>query len=337
MNDCQVWVGDCIEKLGFLDENSAHAVVCDPPYELNLLGKGWDRSGIANSVEMWQEVLRVLRPGGHVLAFSATRTVHRMACAIEDAGFEVRDQLAWQYLTGMAKSMDVSLAIDNHLGAVRTEVVGHKESGYDKTTKGTLTFVKGNGESRWPANRDETGLIPIYAPATPEAKRWHGWGTRLKPEFEPIIKARKPLDGTVAQNVLAWGAGGINLEGQWPSNLFYCPKPSRFECDAGLDEANPHPTPKPIELMRKLVRLVAPPGGLVVDQFFGSGATGIACLLEGFDCIGIERDPDYAAVARQRVRFWAKHGERGLTKLREREQSERQQELLAEAGQEALF
>lgn len=338
MGNCQVLIGDCIEKMRELESGGFDAVVTDPPYEIGLLSKGWDRSGIAYSVELWAEVLRVLKPGGHLLSFSATRTYHRMVCAAEDAGFEVRDTLAWEYRNGMLKSRDVSLSIDNHLGATRTEVIGHKQSGYDQTTTGTTTFVLKNGQSRWPQARDETGLIPIYAPATPEASRWNGWGTRVKPQIEPILKARKPLIGTVAENVLAHGVGGVFLGSDaYPSNLIYCPKPSRFERDAGVEGMNPHPTAKPIELMRQLCRLVTPKNGLILDPFLGSGTTGIAAVLDGFSCAGIERDPAYAQVAKSRIAFWKHYGERGLEALREREQSERAHEALVEAGQEALF
>ena len=189
---------DCLEFMRGLPDNHVDAIVTDPPYELGFMGKSWDRSGIANSVEMWSEALRILKPGGHLLAFSGSRTYHRMTCAIEDAGFEVRDQIMWVYGSGFPKSHDVSKAIDNAAGAER-EVVG-------ETKKCAQTESTG----RYGAWGD--GITPT-APATDAALQWQGWGTALKPAHEPICVARKPLEGTVANNVLTWGTGAINVDG----------------------------------------------------------------------------------------------------------------------------
>ncbi|MGI9143255.1 MAG: DNA-methyltransferase [Fluviibacter sp.] len=368
--------GDCLQVLKTVPDNSVDSVVTDPPYELGFMGKKWDSTGIAYNVSMWAECLRVLKPGGHLLAFSGSRTYHRMTVAIEDAGFEVRDQIMWVYGSGFPKSLN----------------------------------LKGD---------------------------WQGWGTALKPAHEPICVARKPLIGTVAENVLNYGTGALNIDGcrvatdenlnggayanerqesasewaksgslhkttgqefvqpagRWPANFihdgsedvvslfphsksgvmkigtkraaqdgfgsvcygtyggndtsvdiqqsegsaarfFYCAKASKKDRDAGLDgferrvinvteghgrgdvntskgdgtgirenrpRANIHPTVKPTDLMRYLCRLVTPPGGVVLDPFMGSGSTGKAATLEGFDFIGIEREAEYLDIANARI------------------------------------
>ena len=191
-----IFRGDCREVLRGLADSSIDAVVTDPPYELGFMGKAWDSSGVAYRVDLWGEVLRVLKPGGHLLAFGGSRTYHRLACAVEDAGFEIRDQIMWVYGSGFPKSLDVSKAIDKMAGAER-EVVGQaKRTGKDAGTYGAFA-----------------GDNLLTAPATDAAKQWSGWGTALKPAHEPVVVARKPLVGTVAQNVLLWGTGAINIDG----------------------------------------------------------------------------------------------------------------------------
>jgi site-specific DNA-methyltransferase (adenine-specific) len=340
VSDFEILVGDCRQALKLLGDAAIDCVVCDPPYELGFMGKAWDASGVAYDPAVWREVLRVLKPGGHVVAFGGTRTYHRMASAIEDAGFEVRDMLEWLYGSGFPKSLDVSKAIDATLGL----------------------------------------------PVTPEAAKWKGWGTALKPAHEPVVLARKPLGNTVARTVLEHGTGALNIgatrvgteerhnppavtkwtdqgyqgraaegknvSGRWPSNIavdeavaadlgsvapyFYCAKPSTAERDAGLEgfavrtggdltaredgtaglrspragagrgggRRNHHPTVKPIALMRWLCRLVCPPGGVVLDPFTGSGTTGCAAVLEGFDFLGVEMDPEYVKLAEARIAHW---------------------------------
>lgn len=392
-------LGDCLAKLSEMPDCSVDAIVTDPPYGLSFMGKKWDYD--VPSVEVWAECLRVLKPGGYLLAFAGTRTQHRMAVRIEDAGFEIRDMIAWIYGSGFPKSMDVSKAIDKAAGAER-EVISEI-----KTNSGGMAHIsKTNAEHGFrPAaynghsfDDSAKNCIQITAPATPEAQQWSGWGTALKPALEPITVARKPLsERTVAANVLAHGTGGINVDGcrveavggrpliishgdgfgsgehvtaygnglsgsrhggttttgRWPANLihdgsdevvelfpeskgqqgaisgkepssktnviyseyqqqnkseprsdtgsaarfFYCAKTSRRE----RGEGNNHPTVKPIALMRYLCRLVTPPGGVVLDLFMGSGSTGIAASQEGFSFIGIELDPDYFAIAEQRI------------------------------------
>ena len=196
--------GNCIEVLKSLDENSIDAIITDPPYELGFMGKSWDKSGIAFNTEVWSECLRVLKPGGHMLAFGGSRTFHRIAVAIEDAGFELRDTIMWVYGSGVPKSLDVSKAIDKTFGAKRTQ--GARE--WSGGLRHSNSFGGGSGQEN-----GTTTLIKYDNPATPEAQMWHGWGTALKPAFEPIILARKPIsEKNIAENVLKWGTGGINID-----------------------------------------------------------------------------------------------------------------------------
>lgn len=382
--------GNNLDLLPTLADASIDACVTDPPYELGFMGKKWDASGIAYNVDLWRQVLRVLKPGGHLVAFGGTRTYHRMACAIEDAGFEIRDCLGWLYGSGFPKSLDVSKAIDRAAGAER-EVIG--DYAVTRDFKGRDLVGDASHSTR----------VNITAPATDAAKQWQGWGTALKPAYEPAVLARKPLVGTVAGNVLAWGTGAINIEkcripstdgfekawdkpistnlgavgsayittgkqhtidisankpsGRWPANVlhdgsdevlagfpddadgsaarfFYMAKASTWEREIGLDDmprrsggelvgrkdgsagtqnpragagrasegrANVHPTVKPIDLMRWLVRLVTPRGGVVLDPFTGSGSTGMAATLEGFGFVGFELDPLHVEIAKRRI------------------------------------
>tara|TARA_R100000231_G_scaffold86689_2_gene65798 strand:+ start:1649 stop:3271 length:1623 start_codon:yes stop_codon:yes gene_type:complete len=266
--------GNCLEKLKEIPDNSIDSIVTDPPYEIGFMGKGWDDSGIAFNVELWKECYRVLKHGGHMVAFSATRTVHPMGVAIAKAGFEIRDMISWLYFSGFPKSHDVSKGIDRHLGSER-EVVGYGESGKNALFGGLQNTEIGSGHS-------------ITKPATPEAQKWEGWGTALKPSYEPAILARKPLEKglSVAENVLKHGTGAINIDacrfaygdpcwvgpqtenlsrynngkenynptsfsfapdertlynnseekgGRWPANIYQCPKASRSEREAGLE------------------------------------------------------------------------------------------------------
>lgn len=192
--------GDCLEVLRTMPDASVDAVVSDPPYGLAFMGKRWDYD--VPSVEIWEECLRVLKPGGHLLAFAGTRTQHRMAVRIEDAGFEIRDMIAWVYGSGFPKSHNISKAIDKAAGAER-KIVGERKSDGGRTG--------GNSEFSDALNQSRT--IQITAPATDDAKRWDGWGTALKPSLEPITVARKPFKGTVAANVLKHGTGAINIDG----------------------------------------------------------------------------------------------------------------------------
>jgi DNA modification methylase len=361
--------GDCLEVLSSMPDASVHAVVTDPPYGLSFMGKKWDYD--VPSVEIWAECLRVLKPGGHLLAFAGTRTQHRMAVRIEDAGFEIRDMIAWVYGSGFPKSLDVSKAIEKAAGAER-EVVG----------PGRWNHVMGDNEAQADCLIRPGGKHLETAPATPEAQQWAGWGTALKPSLEPVTVARKPIEGTVAANVLQHGCGGLNVdgcrvgterlpsmaagqaqigtfergvmvtperEGRWPANLIHdgsdevvglfphttsgalnranitasnviygaTPKErtGKYEPDSGSAarffytakasaserQGVTHPTVKPLDLMRYLVRLVTPPGGIVLDPFMGSGTTIKAAISEGFQAVGIEREAEYFAMAEQRL------------------------------------
>jgi site-specific DNA-methyltransferase (adenine-specific) len=194
-------VGDCVQQMRTLPEASVDAVVTDPPYGLAFMGKAWDGFGTPLGFQTWteqwaREAFRVLKPGGHILAFGGTRMYHRLAAGIEDAGFEVRDTLMWLYGSGFPKSLDVSKAIDKAAGADR-EVVGSKITGKARTDEG------------WQGGQQQ---VDITAPSTEAAKKWQGWGTALKPAVEPIVLARKPLIGTVAENVLRHGTGALNVD-----------------------------------------------------------------------------------------------------------------------------
>jgi len=357
-------------------------IVTDPPYGLAFMGKQWDHS--VPSVALWSECLRVLKPGGHLLSFGGTRTYHRLVVNIEDAGFEIRDMVAWLYGTGFPKSLRLEAAIDRHYGHSKKRGKG---AGAERVA---LQMGGATGKAK-------NGLSSDYddapAPVTQEASRWQGWGTALKPAHEPVVLARKPLIGTVAENVLAHGTGGIHIDacrihsgpsqggsvsgqsalgqgsgwnahdnrtcsidrtmsqGRWPANVihdgsdeveaplkdasrfFYAAKASKSEREAGLDhlpakqqdtsrkKGNPggnnprnrgvkdrknhHPTVKPLDLMRYLVRLVLPPDGKLLDPFAGSGSTIIASVLEGAAVsVGIEREAEYVQIAQARLDHW---------------------------------
>lgn len=322
--------GDCLEVMAEMPSESVEAVVTDPPYGLGFMGKEWD--SLPPGREWAEACLRVLKPGGHLLAFGSTRTYHRLAVAIEDGGFDIRDSLIWLYSSGFPKSHDVSKGLDRLAGAERP-VVGYTNPHDPRTAMARKMY----GTDL----QDEPGKgIPITEAATEEAKRWEGFGTALKPSYEPVVMARRPLTATVAEAIRDYGTGALNIDGcritldpdevepgRWPANLmmneaaaemvdadnpevrpsryFYCPKSNQRERSAGLDAANPHPTVKPIDLMRYLCRLVTPPGGTVLDPFAGSGSTGIAAGLEGFDFIGIDNEADFITLATARLEWWS--------------------------------
>ena len=384
----QILNGNNFDLLKTLPDNSVDSVVTDPPYGLSFMNKKWDYD--VPSVELWKEVYRVLKHGGHVLSFGGTRTYHRMVVNMEDAGFEIRDQIMWLYGSGFPKSHNISKAIDKIQGAER-EVLGvsknWRNSKRDREKFGKME-VRGKN----------AGLIT--ASVTEQAKKWEGWGTALKPANEPICLARKPLsEKSIAENVLKHGTGGINIDGcrvelhdgdderlggkgswktdksgknvynggyigdeikssslgRFPANIildeeagklldeqsgilnkqakcktdnksgwqnqyvggdkvnpierklyldnggasrfFYCAKASKT--DRGL--GNNHPTVKPTDLMRYLCRLITPTNGIVLDPFMGSGSTGKGAILEGFDFIGMELDPEYVEIAKARI------------------------------------
>ena len=417
--------GNSLEELKKFPDNYFHSVVTDPPYGLSFMGKKWDYN--VPSVELWQEVLRVLKEGGYLLSFSGTRTQHRMAVNIEDAGFEIRDMIAWVYGSGFPKSHNIGKAVDKLQGNER-EITGSEQK-----PKPTYHSQNVGGIIK------EIDNIEI----TKGTSEWEGWGTALKPALEPITMARKPFKTTVAENVLKNGVGGINIDGcrvetqekqyfntskdiikssdiitvpnqikrggghkqgRFPANFihngsdevtdlfpdtnpskkavrglqhsgrhgglsdlgknikkgtnterghndnggsasrfFYCAKASKQDRNEGLEDfeekisghkgnfrcklcgyqkssgspckcenpvweeiplkpqQNNHPTVKPTDLMRYLVRLVTPKEGIVLDCFMGSGSTGKACDLEGFNFVGIDLDKDYCEIAKARI------------------------------------
>lgn len=198
-----IYNGSMLDMLEVIQPNSIDSIVCDPPYELNFMNKGWDNGGISFNPDTWKKCYEVLKPGGYLLAFGGSRTFHRIACAIEDAGFEIRDTIMWLYGSGFPKSMDISKAIDKSMGAER-EVIG-KAKGVGSNNTNSMKNGLG-GKQEFASEYDLT------EPSTEEAKQWNGWGTALKPAYEPIIVARKPLSGTVVDNVLTYGVGGINID-----------------------------------------------------------------------------------------------------------------------------
>lgn len=195
-----IFNGDCLDVLKQLADNSVDSVVTDPPYGLNFMNKHWDYD--VPSVEIWKEVLRVLKPGGHLLSFGGTRTYHRMVVNIEDAGFEIRDQIQWLYGSGFPKSLNIGKMMDKKNGTHIPILVPTKE-GNKKYDRGTTYSTD-----------THTGYRDISEPNSDDAKQWEGWGTALKPANEPICLARKPIsENTIAENVLKWGTGGINIDG----------------------------------------------------------------------------------------------------------------------------
>ena len=202
IGNATIYAGNNLEVLPMLADNSVDSIVCDPPYELGFMGKTWDASGIAYSVELWRECLRVLKPGGHLLAFGGTRTWHRLAVAIEDAGFEIRDNIAWLYGSGFPKSHNISLGIDKKLGLQgdRGSAINVGGKGERKDIETSVSAANGKLQEAYKEYKSD------------EAKAWDGWGTALKPAHEPIVVARKPVQGTVAENVLKHGTGAINID-----------------------------------------------------------------------------------------------------------------------------
>ena len=391
----QIINGNNIDVLKTFPDNHFDSIVTDPPYGIDFLGKAWDAN--TGALETYQQCLRVLKPGGHILAFSAARTYHHLAITLEQAGFEIRDQIMWIYSSGFPKSQDIGKQIQKKLGVKETK----KATGPKSTTprknnyKNTLAEAQGNDR----VISDDYDAVDIIVPTDPEAQQWSGWGTALKPAHEPIALARKPIKLSIAKNCQQYGVGALNIDatriesdeplcgsgkrnedgtytrhtgkefgqgmmpqveydpnqGRFPSNVlgdipdyqkyFYCPKVSRKERHIGMidpgpqtrrardadgnvlnyaekkpgasanvlveqfqlsDKGNNHPTVKPIELMKYLIKLVTPAGGRVLDPFNGSGSTGCAAVELGCEYVGIELDPAYVEIAKKRIEAWNK-------------------------------
>ena len=398
--------GDNRDTLKTLEDNSVDAIVTDPPYGIDFLGKAWDAN--TGALETYRECLRVLKPGGYILAFSAARTYHHLAVTLEQAGFEIRDQLMWLYASGFPKAQDIGKAIQKRQGVEETKT-HNKLNGY--TNRDDRPEWNGKIRVGDVTSNDYKKEIVETICTSPEAKQWHGWKTALKPAHEPICMARKPFKGSNIDNVLKHGVGALNidatrietdnieafrkerirtstrehntvnqktsvfgsfadktgdeytntpqtdtknlenLQGRYPSNVlgavegyqkfFYCPKVSRKERHIGFDttdiptskggmyavnedgtwtgksyqaeehisrtnanNGNNHPTVKPVDLMRYLIKLVTPPNSTVLDPFTGSGSTGMAAVELGHTFIGCELDPAYVEIAQRRIEAW---------------------------------
>jgi len=347
----ELYAGDCrIVLATTLAEASIDAVVTDPPYHLTtgagtrgFMNQAWDGGGVAFDPALWKLVHRVTKPGAHVLAFGGTRTYHHLVAAIEAAGFAIRDCVLWLYGTGFPKSRNVSIDIDKMNGAER-EVLERRTFGASSLMR-ALT-ANSNNTAFSPGERHHHNRT---RPASPEAQRWDGWGTALKPACELIVLARKPLsERNTATNVLRHGVGALNIDGcrvgdkpmqvtasdgtfvsnniamtghntgrlslgvktgRWPANLIHdgsaevvasfgdSDTAARFyyqaKADLGDRFAFKHPTVKPVDLMAYLVRLITPPGGVVLDPFAGTGTTGEAAFREGKRAVLIEQDKHY--------------------------------------------
>jgi len=295
--------GDCKKLLATLPDNSVDSIVTDPPYELGFMGKSWDNSGIAYSVELWSQALRVLKPGGHLLAFGGSRTYHRLASAVEDAGFEIRDQIMWLYGSGFPKSLNLKdewqgwgtalkpahepivVARKPLIGTVATNVLtyGTGALNIDGSRVGTTDAL-----GRWPANVIHDGSEKVLE-YFGEPQRFFYCAKASKSErnagLEGLPEKGKVFNG---QNAEPSGNAKGSVENKFST------KPSQ----------NFHPTVKPIALMRYLVKLVTPPNGTVLDPFLGSGSTAVAAILEGFNWIGCEMTEDYWPIIEERV-AWA--------------------------------
>jgi len=322
--------GDCVEEMARMAPNSIDAIITDPPYGINLFGAklGWDKN--LPSIQWLTQAMRILKPGAHLISFGAVRTIHKLITQMEQVGFEVRDVMMWMYWSGWPKGHCVSQGIDRHLGAVR-ECVGERKTGSARDGEGwksgdhfvPITAPATDEARKWKGWN--TALKPSFEPAA----------IVRKPMSEKSIAANVLRWGVGAINVDGCRApygdpqycgpthdirhevrhnqsGGPNggrgwikgittyqsPQGRWPSNHYYCPKPSVRE----KGEFNTHVSVKPLKLMAHLCRLITPPGGLILDPFVGSGSTLVAAQSEGFRSIGIERESEYIPLIERRLK-----------------------------------
>ena len=363
MKRWEILQGDCREAMKALPDVSVDAIVTDPPYELGFMGKGWDKTGVANDVRTWAECLRVLKPGGYLLAFSGARTYHRMVCAVEDAGFEIRDQLAWVYGSGFPKSHNgpwggtalkpawepIVMARKPLIGTVEENWMVHGTGGLavDGCRIGgeSTLRVKQGGANQFP--HEDDGWVPKTVEVGSDAGRWpanlaHDGSDEVLAAFpqapgqQGVARTDGADQGNNTYGALKHVTKRPEPRGDTGSaaRFFYCAKASKRDRDEGLDalpdklfgmsnaaaaargemydngdggvnrvtvRKNHHPTVKPTDLMRWLLRLVTPAGGAVLDPFLGSGSTGKAAMLEGLQFIGCELNPDYIKLAEARI------------------------------------
>lgn len=213
--DYKLYQGNMLDMFEVIEPNSIDSVICDPPYELNFMNKGWDNSGIAFQSDTWKQCYEVLKPGGYLLAFGGSRTFHRIACAIEDAGFEIRDTIMWLYGSGFPKSVALNKSIEGKLTIGSANTKDFKKLNGELLDKTGIGFAKNQFEQGIrPQDYNKNGQQRLgkLNPTTDLAKQWNGWGTALKPSFEPIIVARKPFKGSLVDNVIEYGVGGINID-----------------------------------------------------------------------------------------------------------------------------
>lgn len=214
----RIYNGDMLDMLQVIEPESIDAIVCDPPYELGFMNKSWDSTGIAFKKETWQNCFEVLKPGGYLLAFGGSRTYHRIACAIEDAGFEIRDCVMYLYGTGFPKSMDIAKALEGKLTLGSSNPKDFKKLNGEQVTRGnwgyaTMQLEQGYRNKNYDTEAESETYLGKLEPTTDLAKEWQGWGTCLKPAYEPIIVARKPFKGSVVDNIIKYRVGGINIDG----------------------------------------------------------------------------------------------------------------------------
>lgn len=301
-----VVTGDCAVVLPTLPSNSFSACITDPPYEIGFMGTDWDRRGDAFRVAVWREVLRVLKPGAFLIAFGGARTYHRMTCAIEDAGFEIRDCIMWLYGSGVPKSNSAHLKpAYEPIVVARVPVVGNLQ--LNRAAHGTGALNIDGCRVAFESVADER-----KSKAKNQHANFESGGRINRNIFHEVKSLRGNYDapGRWPANVVHDGCDDVlrtfpcvgDTAGASAARFFYCAKASTAERNAGLVGVNnTHSTVKPLALMQWLTRLVTPSGGIVLDPFSGSGTTGVACVREGFGFVGIEREANFAEIARARI------------------------------------